>query len=36
LKGNERTFHVLEEIHTTPSIGYLTKVRNIEEKKSNA
>jgi Fe-S-cluster-containing dehydrogenase component len=25
---NERTFKVIEEIHTLPAIGYLTKVRN--------
>ncbi|MEI7669482.1 MAG: 4Fe-4S dicluster domain-containing protein, partial [Pseudomonadota bacterium] len=36
LKEDERTFYVLQDIHTLPSIGYMTKVRNIEEKKSNA
>ncbi|MFC2081376.1 TAT-variant-translocated molybdopterin oxidoreductase [Bacteroidota bacterium] len=25
---NERNYHLLEELHTLPSIGYLTKVRN--------
>lgn len=25
---NERNYHLLEEIHTLPSVGYLTKVRN--------
>jgi len=28
---NKRNYHLLEEIHTLPSIGYLTKVRNIEK-----
>ena len=26
---NERNYHLLEELHTLPSVGYLTKVRNI-------
>jgi Fe-S-cluster-containing dehydrogenase component len=25
---NERNYHLLEELHTLPSVGYLTKVRN--------
>ncbi len=25
---NERTYHLLEELHTLPSVGYLTKVKN--------
>lgn len=36
LKEDERTFYVLQDINTKPSIGYLTKVRNIEETKSKA
>jgi molybdopterin-containing oxidoreductase family iron-sulfur binding subunit len=28
---NERNYHLLEEVHTLPSVGYLTKVRNREE-----
>lgn len=31
LNDDERTFYVLQEIHTMPSIGYMTKVRNIQE-----
>lgn len=30
LYKNERNYHLLEEIHTLPSVGYLTKVRNRE------
>lgn len=26
--ADERNYHVLEELHTLPSVGYLTKVRN--------
>lgn len=26
--GNERNYHLLEQLHTLPSVGYLTKVRN--------
>ncbi len=29
---NERNYHLLEELHTLPSVGYLTKVRNTEDK----
>lgn len=28
--SNERNYHVLEELHTLPKVGYLTKVRNTE------
>jgi molybdopterin-containing oxidoreductase family iron-sulfur binding subunit len=28
LYNNERNYHLLEELHTLPSVGYLTKVRN--------
>ena len=27
---DERNYHLLEELHTLPSVGYLTKVRNIK------
>jgi Fe-S-cluster-containing dehydrogenase component len=30
LKREERNYHLLEQLHTLPSVGYLTKVRNIE------
>jgi Fe-S-cluster-containing dehydrogenase component len=30
----ERTFYVLEHIHTLPSINYLAKIRNTEEIKA--
>ena len=30
LKREERNYHLLEQLHTLPSIGYLTKVRNVE------
>ncbi|MCF8224410.1 MAG: TAT-variant-translocated molybdopterin oxidoreductase [Bacteroidales bacterium] len=30
LKENERNYHLLEQLHTLPSVGYLTKVRNAE------
>lgn len=26
---NKRNYHLLEEIHTLPSVGYLTKIRNV-------
>ncbi|MFN8257240.1 MAG: Fe-S-cluster-containing hydrogenase [Bacteroidales bacterium] len=29
--ANERNYHLLEELHILPSVGYLTKVRNIKE-----
>jgi molybdopterin-containing oxidoreductase family iron-sulfur binding subunit len=25
---DERNYHLLEELHTLPSVGFLTKVRN--------
>ncbi|KPL20205.1 MAG: hypothetical protein AMS23_11390, partial [Bacteroides sp. SM1_62] len=27
---DERNYHLLEELHVLPSVGYLTKVRNIK------
>ena len=33
---DERNFHVIEEVHTLPSIGYLTKVRNVTKKELKA
>ena len=33
---DERNFHVIEEVHTLPSIGYLTKVRNVNTKELKA
>jgi len=33
---SERNFHVIEEVHTLPSIGYLTKVRNVKKKELKA
>ncbi len=30
LYSNERNYHLLEELHTLPKVGYLTKVRNTE------
>ena len=29
-KNQERNYHLLEQLHTLPSVGYLTKVRNSE------
>ncbi len=29
LKNDPRNYHLLEELHTLPSVGYLTKIRNI-------
>ncbi|HIF14937.1 MAG TPA: 4Fe-4S dicluster domain-containing protein [Bacteroidetes bacterium] len=34
--ADERNFHVIEEVHTLPSIGYLTKVRNVKKKELKA
>ncbi|PLX20813.1 MAG: hypothetical protein C0597_03860, partial [Marinilabiliales bacterium] len=31
----QRRYHLLEELHTLPSVGYLTKVKNVEAKGSN-
>ena len=28
---NERNYYLLEELHTLPSVGYLTKIRNTDE-----
>lgn len=30
LKSEERNYHLLEQLHTLPSVGYLTKVRNVD------
>jgi molybdopterin-containing oxidoreductase family iron-sulfur binding subunit len=30
LMKEERNYHLLEQLHTLPSVGYLTKVRNVE------
>ncbi len=30
LKKQERNYHLLEQLHTLPSVGYLTRVRNVE------
>jgi Fe-S-cluster-containing dehydrogenase component len=30
LKKEERNYHLLEQLHTLPSVGYLTRVRNAE------
>ncbi|MBL4656175.1 MAG: 4Fe-4S dicluster domain-containing protein, partial [Bacteroidia bacterium] len=35
LYKNERMYHVLEELHVLPSVGYLTKVRNRSKKDNN-
>jgi len=32
---SERNYHLLEELHTLPSVGYLTKVRNIKAEEIN-
>jgi molybdopterin-containing oxidoreductase family iron-sulfur binding subunit len=34
LFGSPRRYHLLEELHTLPSVGYLTKVWNDEKGKS--
>ncbi len=34
LFGNPRRYHLLEELHTLPSVGYLTKIWNDEERES--
>lgn len=33
--AEERNYHVLDEIHVLPSVGYLTKVRNISQDELN-
>ncbi|MEZ5070567.1 MAG: Fe-S-cluster-containing hydrogenase [Bacteroidales bacterium] len=30
LKRQERNYHLLEQLHTLPSVGYLTRIRNAE------
>jgi molybdopterin-containing oxidoreductase family iron-sulfur binding subunit len=30
LMKEERNYHLLEQLHTLPSVGYLTKVRNMK------
>jgi Fe-S-cluster-containing dehydrogenase component len=30
MKNEERTYHLLEQLHTLPSVGYMTRVRNAE------
>ena len=32
MQKDQRNYHVLEQLHTLPSVGYLTKVRNTEMK----
>jgi len=32
--ANERNYHLLEQLHTLPSVGYLTKVRNKKDGES--
>ena len=34
LFNNERNYFLLEELHTLPTVGYLTKVRNIKKRKT--
>ena len=34
LFSDPRRYHLLEELHTLPSVGYLTKVRNDEKENS--
>ncbi|HKK62082.1 MAG TPA: hypothetical protein VJ951_05955, partial [Bacteroidales bacterium] len=29
-RKDERNYHLLEQLHTLPSVGYLTKIRNVE------
>ena len=33
---DQRNYNLIEEIHTLPSVGYLTKVRNREEESNKA
>jgi len=35
LKKQERNYHLLEQLHTLPSVGYLTKVRNVVPEPGN-
>jgi molybdopterin-containing oxidoreductase family iron-sulfur binding subunit len=30
MQAEERNYHLLEQLHTLPSVGYLTRVRNVE------
>jgi Fe-S-cluster-containing dehydrogenase component len=30
-KGEERSYHLLEELNVKPNVFYMTKVRNVEE-----
>ena len=32
--GDQRCYQLLEELHTLPSAGFLTKVRNVEDTES--
>jgi Fe-S-cluster-containing dehydrogenase component len=34
LFGSQRRYHLLEELHTLPSVGYLTRIRNDKKEKS--
>lgn len=34
--AKERNYHLLEQIHTLPSVGYLTKVRNIVDEEEGS
>jgi len=34
MKKDPRNYHLLEELHTLPSVGYMTLVRNTKEKKA--
>lgn len=36
LKSEERNYHLLEQLHTLPSVGYLTRVRNTEPEPGHA
>lgn len=36
LFADQRNYNLLEEVHTLPSVGYLTKVRNVEPENNKA
>jgi molybdopterin-containing oxidoreductase family iron-sulfur binding subunit len=36
LKKQERNYHLLEQLHTLPSVGYLTKVRNVKPEQGHS
>jgi molybdopterin-containing oxidoreductase family iron-sulfur binding subunit len=36
LIADQRNYNLLEDLHTLPSVGYLTKVRNREEENNKA